>query len=244
MIVGVGFHPLEQIEAAHVSGVQAEVEHHAVEMLLVQLGERFLRRRDSGNLDIIMRNQLDDAFPLCLIVLDHQQVLRNAIDERGDAREGGVEAFFAHRLLQIGNSAGLQSCSSLLDTRDDVHRHMPRFRITLQSIENLESIHPRHVDIERDRVRPNFTCRLESRLAIELDDALVPLVARHVQENFGEVLIILDHQHRAVAFFDMVAVVGDHRLRHRSPLGPILQCIARKLAPLIASERTSHRCTG
>jgi hypothetical protein len=80
--------------------------------------------------------------------------------------------------------------------------------------------------------------RLERSLAIQLDDALVALIARHVEQDLGEVLVVLDHQHRTVAFFDPLAIIIDYRLRHRPTFRLILQSVTGRPPPLIATHRS------
>ena len=117
-----------------------------------------------------------------------------------------------------------------------MHGDVSRFRIALETVENLESIHARHVDVERYRIRTNLARGPETCFAIELDDALVSLVAGHVEKNLGKVLIVLDDQHRAVAFLDVLSVVRDDRLRYGPSLRQILQRVTSRLAPLVSAR--------
>ena len=123
-----------------------------------------------------------------------------------------------------------------------MHRNVPCFRIALQSIEHLQPVHARHVYVERDCIGTNFAGCLEAGFTIKLHHSLVPFVARHIEQDFGEALIVLDHQHGAITFLDVIAVVGDHSLRRRSSLGTILQRVSGRLAPLVATRRTSGGC--
>src|SRR5439155_24995639 len=124
--------------------------------------------------------------------------------------------------IEIRDGACAKTSQNLLDARDDVQWNVPYLRVALQSIEHLQPNHPGHVDVERDRIRTEFARCSQSRFTIELDDSLVRLVARHVEQNFGEVLIVLDYQHRSIAFVDLLPVIGDYGLRTRSALRPIL----------------------
>lgn len=100
----------EQVEAAHLaSRVEPEVEDHAVEVLLVELAERFLGGADGGYIDIIVRNQLDDTLALLLVVLNDQQAFRNGVDESGDSSKRRIERFLANRLGEEGNRAGVET---------------------------------------------------------------------------------------------------------------------------------------
>src|SRR5687767_15837223 len=119
---------------------------------------------------------------------------------------------------------------------------MPRLGIALESIEHLQSVHARHVYVERYRIRTDLTRRLEARFSVQLDHALVTLVSRHVEQNFREVLIVLDDEDGTIAFLDVLPVILDDSLRHGSALGRVLQRVARRLAALITAwSRISHR---
>ena len=81
---------------------------------------------------------------------------------------------------------------------------------------------------------------MQSRLTIELDNTLEALVARHVEQNSREVLIILHDQYRAIALFHAIAIVGNYGLRNRSALGLILERVAHRLSTLVLSSRSAR----
>ena len=70
---GVRLHGLQQLEAVHV--LEAQVEHHAVEVAGRQLAQRIFGRSDRRDLDVLVLNQLDHARALRLVVLDDEQPL-------------------------------------------------------------------------------------------------------------------------------------------------------------------------
>src|SRR5688500_51820 len=78
----IGLHPLEELESVHV--LQAEVEHHAIVGRVLELGERLLGRGDRGDVHVLVRDELDHALPLVLVILDHQQVPNSLVDEVRD----------------------------------------------------------------------------------------------------------------------------------------------------------------
>ena len=61
-----------QLEAGHVG--QAEVEHHAVEAPSASASSASAPVPTAVVFDVAVADQLDDALPLRLVVLDHQQV--------------------------------------------------------------------------------------------------------------------------------------------------------------------------
>ena len=86
--------------------VQPEVEHHAVEVLARELASSASsRRRDRGDLDVVVADQLDDALALRLVVLDDEQVFTRSSMKRRDPVERVVERLLAHRLLEVRDRA-------------------------------------------------------------------------------------------------------------------------------------------
>ena len=77
---------LEQLEAGHVG--QAQVEDAAVERLRRAASRSASRAgADGRDLDVVVAEQLDDALPLDVVVLDDQQPLRVRRDVSLDAVE-------------------------------------------------------------------------------------------------------------------------------------------------------------
>ena len=72
--------PFEQLEAGHVR--QPQVEDAAVERLVAQRLERLGAGADGRDLDVVVREQLDDAVALDVVVLDDQQPLACAARRR------------------------------------------------------------------------------------------------------------------------------------------------------------------
>ena len=204
--VRIGLHGLEQLEAVP-RAAQAEVEHHAVEVALRQLAQGFLGGSDGGDLDVLVRDEVDDGRSLRFVVLDDEQPLHLLIDELRDVLERVVQRFARDRLLQIRDRAGLQSGLTLAHAADDVHRDVSRVRMVLEPIEHRPPVDPRQIDVERDRVGFVRVRDAETRVALERDESLESLIARHVEQDLGEVRVVLDDEDDAVAGIEDVAIV-------------------------------------
>ena len=111
-----------------------------------------------------------------------------------DARERLVERLLRDRLLEVGERARLETLLPLADARDDVHRNVPRLRMMLEPVEHRPAVHARHVDVERDGVRLERVRELEPGLAVERDESLESLLARHLEQNLREVRVVLDDE--------------------------------------------------
>ena len=70
---------LDHLQARDVG--QEQVQHHAVEVLVVEDVERLLAGGDRGDLHVAIADQVDHALALNLVVLHHQQVLHLPLDE-------------------------------------------------------------------------------------------------------------------------------------------------------------------
>src|SRR6266513_1738234 len=81
VIVWIRFHFLQQIETGHLPRVETEVEHHAVEVLLMDLAQRVLCCWHCRDLDVLMRDQLDAALSLGNVVFPEEQLLWYGVDE-------------------------------------------------------------------------------------------------------------------------------------------------------------------
>ena len=132
-----------------------------------ELRERFLRARDRRDLDVLVPIS---STMLCRCVSSSSTMSSRftaLVDEAGDARERLVERLLRDRLLEVRERAGLESLLPLVGSRDDVHRDVPRLRMVLQPVEHRPAVHPRHVDVERDRIGLERVRQLESGLAVE-----------------------------------------------------------------------------
>src|SRR5688572_29175951 len=144
-------------------------------------------------------------------------MLRDIRDEMRDSCECFLERFLADRFCEVSHGAGLESLLSALDSADDVNRDMACMRISLQALENLDSIHTGHVDVERDRVGTVFLRRRKTAVTIEGNDSLEFFFARHSEQHLREAHVVLDDEHRPVARLDCLVIVFDDILS-RAPI--------------------------
>lgn len=104
-----------------------------------------------------------------------------------------------------------------LDSADYMNGNVTGARMVLEALEHLPSVEARHVDVQRNGVGTVFVCGSETGVAVEADDSLESLVARHSQQNLGETGIVLHNQHGPVTGLDRLVVVLHHILG-RTPL--------------------------
>ena len=86
------------------------------------------------------------------------------------------------------------------------------WRVAGSSFRLLSTVQPEHVGqeyVERDRGRHVLARQRQRRLAAVGDDALEALVPRQTEQHARVVRIVVDDEQHAVAFADVVAVVGD-----------------------------------
>ena len=154
--------------------LQAEIQHHAVVMLRpMQLLKRLLGRIDCGDLDVLVRYELDYRFAAAFRRPRRRaDASEHPIDEMRDFRERILECFLADGLGEICHCARLESLLTTLDSADDVNRNVTSARVPLQTLENFHPVHARHVDVERDRVGTKLLCSRKSAVAIECDNSL------------------------------------------------------------------------
>ena len=102
----------------------------------------------------------------------------------------------------------------------------------LESLEHRPPVETRHVDVERDRVGLDTRARSEPAVAVEADDSLEPLLARHVEQDLREVHIVLDDENSAIARLDVLVVILHHvlscaPLRRAAPVAASTACVPR-----------------
>jgi len=86
-------------------------------------------------------------------------------------------------------------------------------RSTFKAVQHAPAVEVRQPDIERDGVRFQFTRQCQRRGAALGDDGFEPAVARHFQQHFGIVRIILDNQQYPVPLRNMPAIILDEEIR-------------------------------
>ena len=77
---------------------------------------------------------------------------RSSMNVRDPARTHSSSASLLTGFSRYAIAPALSPCCRSLDSGDDVHRDVPRLRMVLEPVEHRPAVHPRHVDVERDRV--------------------------------------------------------------------------------------------
>jgi len=79
----------------------------------------------------------------------------------------------------------------------------------LQAIEHVPAVHHGQLHVEDDRVGLELVCERKARVASDRNDSLEAALAGDLQLRAGEVRVVLDDQHDAVAVLDVVTIVAD-----------------------------------
>ena len=78
-----------------------------------------------------------------------------------------------------------------------------------EAIEHVPAVHHRQLHVEDDRVGLELVCERKARVAADRNDSLEAALAGDLQLRAGEVWVVLDDQHDAVAVLDVVTIVAD-----------------------------------
>ena len=159
-----------------------------------------------------MRKKLDDAPPLDVVVLDHQQPLPVRCNVALDAVERMLEVLRRRRLEHVGKGAVRQAVLPLFFNRQHLHRDVPRGGIQFEIVQHRPAEHVGEEDVERDRGRPILFRQQQRRLSAVGDDALESLVARQAEEDARVMGIVVDDEQDVIAIVDVVAIVRHHVL--------------------------------
>ena len=108
---------------------------------------------------------------------------------------------------------------ALFLNRQHLDWNMPRRRIELQVAEDGPAQHVRKKHIERDGRRQILPCQRQRRLTPVGDDAFEAFIPRKTEKNAGVMRIVVNDQQGAVAFVNVMPVVGDEFLRFSSERG-------------------------
>ena len=95
----IGLQFLDQLEAAHVG--QSQIEHHAIESLVLESAQRFLTGGDGRGVNVAVANQFHHAHALHVVVLDHQQFANATFGEVSNVVEGLAEVLMSDGLLHV-----------------------------------------------------------------------------------------------------------------------------------------------
>ena len=174
---------LQHLEPRHVG--QPQVEHHAVERLLGQRGQR--RRAGVGDhdVDVVVAEQLRDAQLLGGVVLDDQQPLAPRRRVGLDARERRLQPFGGRRLGDERERAARQAVLPVLVQRHDLHRDVPRVGVLLQLAEHRPAEHVGQEDVERDGRRLELARQRQRLGAAHRHQHLEALVVGQVDAGCG-----------------------------------------------------------
>jgi hypothetical protein len=235
------------VEARHAG--QPEVQHHAIEGLRLQRRQGFLGAAHGIGHHVAVSDQLDDAPPLHLVVLDHQQPPDAALEELVNAAQRLVQCLAVGGLAQVGDGARVEAAALFVVRRDHVHGNVPGEGIVLQLVHQDPAVHVRQPQIQGDRVGPQDARHLQALAAGRGHDPAEAPLPRESEQGAAERLVVLDHEQHPVPGPDGVTVVraavrrrgGDlERLRGRGRLvagGPLPALLQRPEGRVVARTR-------
>ena len=160
-------------------------------------------------------DQLDDALPRRLVVLHHQQPLHRPVHELVQRGERVRQRLLGGRLGEEVDRAQPEAALPVLLHRDDVHRDVPGGRVVLEPVEDGPAVRVGQPEIEGDGGRLVLARHGQRAVRALGHQPLESPVPRQVQEDLGEVGIVLRDEQDAVARPDVAPVVGDLALDHR-----------------------------
>jgi hypothetical protein len=162
--------------------------------------------------NVVVRQQLDDAVSLDVVVLDDQQPLLVRRDVVLNAVEGMLEIFRGRRFDEVGERAMGKPVLPLLLDRQHLYWNMPGRGIQFQAVQHCPSEHVGQEDVERDGRRPVLFGERNRGLAAVGHYPLESLIAREAEQHARIVGIVVNDEERAVTLPHLLAVVGDHLL--------------------------------
>ena len=133
---------------------------------------------------------------------DRGPITSSSRTRRSRAARRAVEGFlerFARldRLLEDSDGAHREGARGVFFRRDDVDRNVPRAEVVLQALEHPPAVDDRQLDVQRDGVdaSPGLDERQRVR-SLRGDQRLESVLMREVEQETGEVLVVLDDQQR------------------------------------------------
>ena len=145
---------------------QPEIEHHTVEALGPQRGQRLRRTAYSRNAHVVVADQFHDALTLLHLVFHHQEFPLWALDKLSQPDERLFQRVLADGLFQEREGAPLQADFPVFFHRDDMHWDVPGRRVNLQTVKHRQPIKVRQVAIQCDGIRMKLARDGVSRLAL------------------------------------------------------------------------------
>ena len=147
-------HLLEQLEAGHVR--QPQIDDAAFDRPLVHRAKHLEclgAGRDGRHFDVIVHEEVDDAGPLDIVVLDDEQPFLVRSDIRGDAVERVLEVLGRARLHEVGERAVGEAMLALFLNREDLHGNVSRGGVELQAVQHRPAEHVGQEHVQRNRRR-------------------------------------------------------------------------------------------
>jgi len=111
---------------------------------------------DGRDLDVVRRQQLDDARAFEIVVLDDQQPLGVRHEVGLQLVERDLELAGGCRLDEVRERAVRQPVLALLLDRQHLHRDVAGLRVQLEVVEHRPTEHVGQKHVERDRGRREF----------------------------------------------------------------------------------------
>ena len=156
---------LQHLEAGHVG--QAQIDDAAIEALGDQRAHSRAARADTHDFDVVVRQQVDDARALQVVVLDDQQAPHLRRDVRLQPVERALEIDGRRRLHEVREGAVRQPVLLLFLDREHLHGNVPRGRVELQVVEHRPPQHVGQEHVEGDRRGTEFPGQREAGLSAQ-----------------------------------------------------------------------------
>ena len=188
------------------------IQHHAIEAgVVLQNCGRFLSAGGGGDLDVFIANQLDGAMAMRGVLRNDKQIPDAAVDKFLGVVQRFDDVLPSDRFFQIVDGAQAQAAKAIVLGADDVHRDMTCGGIVFQTVKHAPAGGIRQPQVQKDGRRPMLARERQGLLGAAGDQGLKPLFPRQIEQDAGEVGIILDDQEDLVPRLNRGAVVVQSR---------------------------------
>ena len=143
---------VKQFEAGHIG--KSEIEHATIEGAIQEQRVCFPTGPRGGYFDIVRLQQLDNALPLNVIILDHKKSFGSGGDKCFHSIEGTLQVPCSRRLDQIGKRAMGETMFWLILHRNDLDWNVASFWRQFQVVKHGPPEHIRKEDIQGDQAGP------------------------------------------------------------------------------------------
>ena len=133
-----------------------------------------------------------------------------------DLDEGIGQGLRGDGLFQVGQGPEPQAAPRVVRDGNDVHGDVPGAEVLLEALQDHQSVRVRQAEVERDGVGLELLRQGEGLVAARGDQAAEAPLPRHLQQDVGEVRVVLHDQEHPVPRLNLVSVVLD--LDGRPPL--------------------------